>query len=188
MIKKPDVERASAKPELLFCLTALKQVGGWMWSQRRVPAIFQVEVMWCKIASGFMHHVRTIPGRRWLQAENTEPDRNILTKTKGTDEKCGQSMQLSTATTKVWSSLKMRFPSRSTLTSQHMESKNQTSEENAPQVRESRCCWMIDWLQHFKPLVSEKWQRGTNQRIRGAEVEDQPNCLEQATNPRSRLL
>lgn len=71
VIKNPDVGRASGKPESFFCLGALKQVGepSWIW-KREGLAIFGAKVMWCKIASEFMHHVGTYP-QRWRMAMET---------------------------------------------------------------------------------------------------------------------
>lgn len=71
MIKNPDVGRASGKPESFFCLGALKQVGepSWIWKSEGL-AIFEAKVMWCKIASEFMHHVGTYP-ERWRMGMET---------------------------------------------------------------------------------------------------------------------
>lgn len=80
VIKNPDVGRASGKPESFFCLGALKQVGepSWIW-KREGLAIFEAKVMWCKIASEFMHHVGTYP-ERWMADGNGDgPRQKTLT-------------------------------------------------------------------------------------------------------------
>lgn len=104
-----------------------------------------------------MHHVRTNPERRqWrrMETENTEPNGNIFTKKRHThtDDKCGRSCGSAPPPGLAIVKNSISLPKHSNVPApreREFRIKRTIS-------RETRRCWMIGWLEHFRPLSSEE--------------------------------